>query len=428
MEQWPTKACKECVKTLEDVRRLKVKIEVAQERLAGVAAVKKADAEDDKKEQYFFEEESDMEDNKKDLHFEELDTKLEPDVIVEEQGDDEAEELEDNADEQEQEEDYESEPEKIETPKRTRKRKCRSKAYAASDESKEKRRRVQRKPLQSAAQHVKERVVLENLMRERGLLNCQLCPEETASFLDLQHHQKREHNIKTPFIYCCKKKFGRSSAVNHMKYHQNPDAFKCQCGKVWFTQYTLDHHNLRTHVKPEQVQFTCETCGKGFALMSVLESHKLSHVPVEERKIKCPLCDYKSNFDGNMQNHLKYVHEKCQDHICDVCGRGFAVRAEMLKHYRSRHTNMKSEECDICHKFVFNLPRHKLRGHLQIDELQCEHCEYKGTKFLMRNHNRKYHSGMAISLVCPICEKLYKSKRSFKEHMDGHNGIRYVYS
>ena len=48
-----------------------------------------------------------------------------------------------------------------------------------------------------------------------------------------------------------------------------------------------------------------------------------------------------------MKNHIKHVHDKIKEHICEVCAKGFATTSD-LKTHRRTHTGEKNFPCHIC--------------------------------------------------------------------------------
>lgn len=417
--------------------RLKTQIVATQKRLAEVAAgvVKEAEPGDEEEEQGEPWEGSSITDLKKEPYFEEVETKLKPDVIVEEkhpEGGEDASggEEEDTSEEEQEESEYEeqsgeneSEEEekpkpKTETPKRPRKRKSKS-STAAEDGPPKKARTIMDDG---------ERLILEHKLREMGLLNCQLCSEETDSFLGLMRHHRTAHKINNPSINCCQRHFGRASLLSHMKYHLDPDAFKCdECDRVFLAKYKLDVHKLLAHIRPDQVKYSCELCGKGFGRLDHMKRHRQAHGPAEEGEFKCQHCDYKSNFAGGLTNHTKFHHEKVLDFVCEVCGKGCLCKAQLERHIQRHHTKQQSEECEICHKFFFDMPCHMRRAHrvlpeVEDDLLKCELCDYKAARSKIKAHVRACHSGPHL---CRICGVEYKSRVGLRDHMESHRGITY---
>lgn len=273
-------------------------------------------------------------------------------------------------------------------------------------------------------QQAAERVEQERLMFEMKLLRCDQCHDELDSFKDLQRHMRTDHQIVNAYILCCDRKFGRAYAHNHMKYHQDPDAFKCdECEKVYLSQHKLDKHKTHAHVKPEMVVYNCEHCGKGFVDKWAFHGHQKSHLAPEDRMFKCEHCEYSCNTSTGLVLHVKNWHTRELEHICEVCGKGFTNIYRLRAHMKRSHEEIATEQCDLCHKFYFNVRLHKERMHFNTEEVRCELCPYQGTKLKMIVHRNRFHREPE-ELQCPKCDKVYKTKRSLKEHLNGHLGIK----
>lgn len=268
----------------------------------------------------------------------------------------------------------------------------------------------------------------ENLMRQMGLLRCHICKEvEAESFKGLLRHMRSDHKLENPYIVCCERRFGRAYGLCHMQYHQDKEAFKCgECGKLYLSQHKLDAHKKTVHVQPEMVQYQCESCERGFLERWAFVAHQKTHVPPEERSLRCTLCPFACHTQQKLEIHTKTNHTRELEIICEVCGHGFAHKYALSSHMKKSHAEATTEQCDICHKFYFNLHKHKLRVHEATEKIQCQLCVHQCTPPNMQKHMHKFHSGKTEVLTCHLCGKEYRTKRSLKEHVNGyHLGIRF---
>lgn len=132
----------------------------------------------------------------------------------------------------------------------------------------------------------------DKFVAENFKIICGICQLPMSTFYDVSAHAAKEHNQRG-FVKCCNKKFYRRIIlVEHISWHLDPERFKCQeCGKV-----LADRRCLQVHVRLHEQQdrnHICDVCGKGFARPVTLQRHKYTHIPEEERKIPCDQCDKK---------------------------------------------------------------------------------------------------------------------------------------
>lgn len=94
-------------------------------------------------------------------------------------------------------------------------------------------------------------------------MSCDICKIPIETFKTLQKHFEDEHNKERPYVVCCNKKyFNRYNLVEHVRFHVDPNSFKCNiCGRVLSSRKILQDHQL-LHLPDEEKKFTCNECGK----------------------------------------------------------------------------------------------------------------------------------------------------------------------
>ena len=122
-----------------------------------------------------------------------------------------------------------------------------------------------------------------------------------------------------------------------------------------------------------------------------------------------------------MKNHIKHVHDRIIEHICEVCAKGFATSSDLNTHRRT-HTGEKNFPCHICGQ------SYSTKQYLQIHTRQhtgekphcCEEC---GKAFAdpsaLRNHQKQHQTNQPVA--CEVCGKTFKIKKNLKSHMMIHN-------
>ena len=146
---------------------------------------------------------------------------------------------------------------------------------------------------------------------------CEKCDKVFAQKGTLKiHHQKHENTKdKFPCSECSKEFFLLGNLKSHMKIHSNDTTNECDvfheceiCQKQikiqpgWET--TLKNHTYYHNIQPEYIQ--CEICPK-----KIVKKYMNNHIQSHNRLKKlyhCNKCDYVSDYNGNLQKHMKIQH------------------------------------------------------------------------------------------------------------------------
>jgi uncharacterized Zn-finger protein len=75
------------------------------------------------------------------------------------------------------------------------------------------------------------------------------------------------------------------------------------------------------------------------------------HIKSVHDKIKdheCDLCEFKCSNKSDLTTHIKVVHDKIKDHECVDCGYTFSNKGTLKQHIKQIHTKIKDHECDLC--------------------------------------------------------------------------------
>lgn len=101
--------------------------------------------------------------------------------------------------------------------------------------------------------------------------------------------------------------------------------------------------------------FSCGHCSKKFATLTVLNRHKINHLPDDLRLVHpCRFCDKRFSQFANMQVHVRMVHTRDWRYICEECGKGFVTNVA-LKEHKSVHSNEFPFQCALCPKKFKNV-------------------------------------------------------------------------
>ena len=125
----------------------------------------------------------------------------------------------------------------------------------------------------------------------------------------------------------------------------------------------------------------------------LVEHVKSVHSEHNFRMIKTP-CPYEKcgKTVVDIKNHIRLVHDKVRNFVCELCSAGFTSSYHLLKHTESVHTNLRVE-CNQCGK------------------------QFKSTT--IDNHVKRVHQGIRPSYPCTVddCQKIFGSKEDMKRHV-----------
>ena len=109
---------------------------------------------------------------------------------------------------------------------------------------------------------------------------------------------------------------------------------------------------------------------------------------------KCPYKDCGSTFSRklHLEHHVR-VHEN-NLHSCIFCPYRTALDKDIRDHYRS-HYKMRDYKCDLCESSFVKLAAlhtHQENSHTKGEILQCQFCDYTGTRKKLQVHFRNKHN------------------------------------
>lgn len=170
--------------------------------------------------------------------------------------------------------------------------------------------------------------------------------------------------------------------------HKN---FKVECSicKGLYTTIYIKKHILRHRLDMEKA-FVCDVCGKSFVVLGAFNRHKAIHG--DDLPYKCDLCPYKGRFNESLKMHMrthtgekpysclqcsaKFInksnlnrhlstHKSVHDYKCDGCGRGYFRKRELELHIKVYHSGVKEHVCNICGK-AFGYRKQMMKHQLQV--------------------------------------------------------------
>ncbi|XP_029172694.1 zinc finger protein 286A-like isoform X2 [Nylanderia fulva] len=230
-------------------------------------------------------------------------------------------------------------------------------------------------------------------------LKCDICNKSFKTSCQLLRHNRlkhaREEDITTRNFPCdlCPKRYpDQTSLARHRKTHTGDRPFQClECQKNFPTSTALRRH-LTLH-NSQSRPLPCIYCGRRFMDKTSLAKHEESHMPNEQRKYTCDICQKTFHHITDLSMHKKY-HDPDKKFDCEVCGREFNrlnnLQRHMMVHQQQQGGNEEILSCDVCgitYKFMSSLTRHMVTTHMNPEKLRQQAEEQRRKR---ENNYRKY--------------------------------------
>lgn len=254
-------------------------------------------------------------------------------------------------------------------------------------------------------------------------MDCQLCSKQFETFNQLNQHYSAVHNQKG-YVICCNLRFDEPKRLReHIRVHIDPAIFQCpECQKNFCSKRSVQCHQLSVHLPDEQKPFQCQVCTKRFAKQYQLNTHMVQHS--EQKDFPCPKCQKPFTTNGALQFHIRNIHDRAYEVMCDVCSKMLRSKSALLAH-RAEHFNTKRVQCPTCGQWMKNentLRKHLVRHKEETIVIECHICGKRSpNSHALKKHIRDQHT-VQRTHQCTMCDKAFKRALALKEHMATHTG------
>ena len=212
--------------------------------------------------------------------------------------------------------------------------------------------------------------------------------------------------------------------------HMCDECGKCFTHKFILAAHIRDKHSGKTE-KCDKCDFTCKGPKHQLAIHKKMRHGLCNYV--------CPMCDFKSSSDEELERHNKRLHasqevvispkmrlekirkerEALMDFTCKTCKLAHNSRQSLALHIKADHKgiryNCTEEDCHFSGKTKTTLNSHKNNIHLGIKH-KCKICEYEaGQTSQIRKHMIIKHNTETFS--CNICAYRCQDSKRMQKHV-----------
>lgn len=178
------------------------------------------------------------------------------------------------------------------------------------------------------------------------------------------------------------------------------------------------------------MDYQCDLCLKRFPARNSIRKHMMTHLSATERDSlkelnRCKFCNASFLVASTLAFHIRTVHEKQTEIICDICAKPFPTKASYQIHCRNTHATERVT-CQTCGDSLAStrtLTRHMQTKHDTSGPYNCSKCRYTTMSLLLYNKHQKVHSPDRKKYPCQLCNKIFMRLRGLKEHLPVHTGI-----
>lgn len=257
-------------------------------------------------------------------------------------------------------------------------------------------------------------------------LECDICNQFFSNLTLLRKHFNSEHPKQKCYVSCCQRKLKhRFDIVEHIRYHIDPNTFKCTiCDKVSTNSRNLNKHMREKHTAEGQERpFECPVCQKRFAKKCTLKTHLETHDTGKD--YKCSECGKGFSTEQRRKIHERMVHNV--DRVCDQCGKTihgvYALKQHILEHAGIKKRKWPCDQCNAELNSRSSLKRHMNAAHHDGSTVYvCSECgKIAPTETALRSHKKYVHQAER-KFKCTICDKGFKVAIVLREHMATHTG------
>jgi KRAB domain-containing zinc finger protein len=256
-------------------------------------------------------------------------------------------------------------------------------------------------------------------------LQCNECGNCFASKANLANHVKvhwdwQPFKCKTPGCSYSAKR-SQDLLAHQNKVHTVNCFTCCHCGKMFKNRVCVYAHEKRHETDtPGVLKCLHRGCQETFSLPKDLMPHMKRHNMINECDV--PGCLFTSKLMLDLRVHSRKVHS-IWPHICQLCGKGFYLSADLRRHMQSHETEEEPGAIKFTKKMC-KLPKAVFKKYFENffkhNSSECQLCGkiIKSQKSVFQAHVLKHKTGTPGVLKCIFrgCKQTFTSATDLKQH------------
>ena len=194
------------------------------------------------------------------------------------------------------------------------------------------------------------------------------------------------------------------------------------CGKTLSSNKHLNEHIKTVHEKRRD--WVCEHCFKSFGSKTVLNHHQ-ARVHSKVRDFMCNVCNKEWFSKAELVNHMR-CHTGEKPFVCEICSKGFSDKQFLQKHIMGTHEGVKftCDQCGAQFNFASRLNHHMKYTHLGFTNHYKEIARLKARE---RRKQQPQTRKKEDPVPCTECGLTFAHQSSLKRHMMGnHEGVKFT--